>query len=98
MRGGVVERLNAVVNVDGDRACDSGKVAANHEDDAELAERVCKAEHQRREHAGPGKRKEHAEESARAIRAEDGGGVEQAAIERLKGSDERLHGEGKTVQ
>src|SRR5437660_734120 len=98
VRGGVVERLYAVVDVDGDRAGDAREIATDHEDDAEFAECVRKAEDQRGKNAGPGKRQDDASEGARAIRAEDSGGVEQAAIERFKGSDERLHGERKTIE
>ena len=98
MRGGVVERLDAVVDIDGDRSGDSGKITADHQHDAEFAERVRKAEHQRSEKAGPREREDDAEKCAGAIRAEDGGGIEQASIERFKGSDERLHGKWQAVE
>src|SRR5487761_1228145 len=45
IRLGILKILHLIVERDGERACGAGEVAANHEDDAKLANGVGEAEH-----------------------------------------------------
>ena len=87
-----------VVYGDGDGASGSGEIAADHKNDAELAERVGESENQRSEDAGKGKRKHDSPECAPRVRAEDARRGEEFWIEALKGGDQRLNAERKAIE
>ena len=55
-RAAIVERLHPVVDRDAQRARLAGQVAADHQHDAELAERVRERQDRRGQDAGPGER------------------------------------------
>ena len=95
--GGVVELLHLVEDGDGERASDAGDVAAEHEDDAELADGVGEGEDGGGEEAGAREREDDAAEDGERRGAESGGDVGEVVVDVREGEDERLHGEGKAV-
>ncbi len=62
VRGGVIERLDVVIDRDGDCAGGSGDVSADHEYDAEFAERVREREREAGNQTRNRKRQNHATE------------------------------------
>jgi len=79
--GGVLDGLDVIVDGDGDGARGAGKIAADHEDDAEFAERVSEGENNSGDYAGERKRKNNAAERAEFVCAENARGVEEFWIE-----------------
>ena len=96
--GRVLERLHVIVDIDGDCACDARQIAADHEHDAEFAQRVSEAEHQRSDDAGNRERENHAPKCFEAAGSENRGSVEEFAVDGFEGCDEGLHGERQTVE
>ena len=95
--GGVVEVFHLVVEHDGKRARGAGNVAAEHEDDAELADGVKKAEHNGGEKRAASERNKNARDKAHGTCAEKARGVDQSGVDGGEAGDERLHGEGQAV-
>ena len=89
--------LHLIVERDGERARGARKIAANHQDDAELANGVGKAEHRGGEQRSARERENDAPHSVPATAAERGGGVEHGAIDRGKAGGQRLHGKRQAV-
>src|SRR5262249_49631432 len=69
--GGVFQGLYAVVDGDGDGTRSSGKIAADHEDDAEFAEGVCECEDNRGDYSRKGKGEDDAPKGAPIVCAEN---------------------------
>ena len=74
-----------------------GKIAANHEDDAELANGVGETEHRGGKQRSAREWENDAPHFVPATAAQRGGGVEHGAIDRGEAGGERLHGEGQAV-
>ncbi len=96
--GGVLDGLDVVVDRDGDGARGSGKIAADHEDDAKFAEGVSEGQNNSGYYARQRKRKNDASKRAPGIGAEDAGGGEKFWIEAFERSDERLNAKRKTIE
>src|SRR5256885_8460857 len=96
--GGVFDGLHVVVNGDGDGASGTGKISADHEDDAKFAESVREGENDRGNYAGERKRKNDLAKRAPRVCAEDAGGGEEFGIEAFERGDDRLHAEWKAVE
>src|SRR5262245_48811750 len=86
--GGVVDGLYVVVDGDGDGSRGSWKIAADHEDDAELAEGVGKCEDNGGEHSGKGEREDDTPKRAPVVGAKDSGGGQEFWIESFEGGNE----------
>ena len=95
--GGVVEVFHLVIEDDGKRARGAGNVAAEHEDDAELADGVQKTEHDGGEQRAARERNENAGDDTHGPGAEEPRGVDEGGVDRCETGDQRLHGKGKAV-
>ena len=89
--------LHLIVERDGERARGAGKIAADHEDNAEFADGVGEAEYGRGEERSARERENDAPHFVPAPAAQRGGGVEHGAIDGGEASGEWLHGEGQAV-
>ena len=94
---GVVEFLNFVVERDAGDAGDTGDGAADHENDAEFAERVGEGERESGGDAASRERKMNAEPDAMRAGAEGAAGVDQLGRDGTQRGLKRLHGERERV-
>ncbi len=74
-----------------------GKIAADHEDDTELANGVGEAQHNGGEERSTRERENHAPHSVPATAAERSGGVEHGAVDGGKASRQRLNSKRQAV-
>jgi len=89
----IFERLHAIVDVDRDGSCHAGNAAADHQDHAELAESVRKAENARGDDPANRERQQNLAEGAPPAGTQYSRGIEQPFINALKRAEQRLHGE-----
>ena len=89
----IVEGLHAVVDRDAQRARLARQVAAHHQHDAELAERVGKGQDRRGQDAGPGERQLDAQEALPRRQAAARRGVAHVGRNRLEAALDRLDDE-----
>lgn len=94
---GVVERLNVIVDRDGDRARGAGNVAADHEHHAKFAKSVREGEREASDQPGDRERQDHASEGLPPGCAERGGRAEEFAIDGGEGRREGLHREWEAI-
>ena len=87
-----------VIDGDGGGPSNAGQISANHQNDTEFAERVREAQDDGNDDTGQRERKDYLRKGAEAAGTENGGGIEEATVDRFEGGDERLHGKGKTVE
>ena len=95
--GGVVAFFDEVEEGDGEGAGVAGDVAAEHEDDAELADGVGKGEEGGGEQGALAERESEGAEDAPRAGAQAGGGFGVAPVDAGEAGDERLDGEGQAV-
>ncbi len=93
----VVEGLHLVVKGDAGDLGLAGEAAADHEDDAEFAERMGEAEGEAGEQAVACERDMHAQERAQRRGARGAGGIEEFAGHAAQCGLKRLHGEWQRV-
>src|SRR3546814_1055775 len=89
----VLQRLDMLVDGDRDDPGPARDVAAHHQDDAELAQRMGEAEHDRGEVAPERERRGDGEEGIERRGAQRRGGLERAAADRLERALQRLDDE-----
>ena len=68
MSSSVVERFDAIVDVNRNRTCHPRKISAYHEHDAEFSEGVRETKNKSSQNPGPGKRQGYSKKGARAAR------------------------------
>ena len=92
-----MELLNLIVDGDGKGSCAAGDVAADHEDNAELADGVGEGEH------GSGNERHAREWQSNAAKdgpgrgSEDAGYFDRWSVHGSEGDDQRLDGKGQAV-
>ena len=95
--GGVLELLDLIEDGDGEGSGDAGDVAANHEDDSELADGVGEGEDGGGEKRHARKRQGDAAEDGPGRGSENLCDLDGGAVYGGKGDDQRLQGEGQAV-
>src|SRR6202034_1725294 len=89
--------LYLVVNSDGERAGSARDVATDHENDAELADSVRKAQSRRRHHRVGGKREQNRSEGAETAGTKEPGLFDERFVDGTKPCGERLHRERQAI-
>jgi hypothetical protein len=97
MGGVVLERFDVVVDGHRQHLCLARDVAADHQDHAELAHRMGKAEDARGHESRPGKRHDHGEEGIPGTGTQRRGSFQRLLADGLEGLLQRLHDEGHRV-